>query len=295
MLNNGNHTQKVKMGKKIEVWYRLRKNPGAMISLAGIILVVFFAIFADVIADYGAQVIAQSASDKLQFPSLAHWFGTDRFGRDIFARIVHGARAAVLMGVLASFISVFVALILSSLGALYGGVVDNIVMRIADVMSSIPALVIALAICAGLGQGLWQLIVALSIQGIPYQIRIIRSKALTVAQAEYIEAVRSLGAGTTRILFKHLFPNLMSIIIVNGTSNVSYNIIMGATLSFIGIGIKAPNPEWGMMLSEGMVFITNYPYLVIIPGMAIVFTALCINTFGDYLRDALDPQLKGRI
>lgn len=277
-----------------EAWQRLRHQPVAMISLAGIIVIVLVAIFADFLADYDTLAVAQNAAEKLQGPSLQHIFGTDRFGRDLFARIIHGARIALVMGVLATALSMLVAVILASLGALCGNRVDNFIMRIMDILSSIPGLVIALAICAGLGAGLWQLVVALTVQAIPYQTRMVRSRALSIAQNEYIEAARTMGAGTGHIIKQHLLPNLASIIIVTATGNVAYNILMGATLSFIGLGVAAPRPEWGLMLSESMNSMTRYPHVAIVPGCAIVLTALCINTFGDYLRDAFDPQLKGR-
>lgn len=277
-----------------EAWERLKHRPAAMISLAGIILIVLLAVFADVLADYNTMAVAQNAAEKLQGPSLRHILGTDKFGRDLFARIIHGARIALIMGVGATFLSMLIAVILASLGALCGNKVDNIIMRVMDILSSIPGLVIALAICAGLGAGLWQLVVALTVQAIPYQTRMVRSRALSIAQNEYIEAARLQGAGIGHIIVRHLLPNLASIVIVTATGNVSYNILMGATLSFIGLGVAAPRPEWGLMLSESMTYMARYPYITIVPGCAIVLTALCINTFGDCLRDAFDPQLKGR-
>ena len=277
-----------------EVWVRLRKQPVAMISLAGIVLIVLLAVFADFLADYDTLAIAQDASVKLQGPSWQHIFGTDRFGRDLFARIIHGARIALIMGVGATVLSMAIATVLASIGALLGNRADNIIMRVMDILSSIPGLVIALAICAGLGAGLWQLVVALTVQAIPYQTRMVRSRALSIVQNEYIEAARTMGAGMGHIILHHLIPNLASIIIITATGNVAYNILMGATLSFIGLGVAAPRPEWGLMLSESMTYMARYPYVTIVPGCAIVLTALCVNTFGDYLRDAFDPQLKGR-
>ena len=277
-----------------EAWQRLRHQPIAMIALGGIILIILLAIFADLLADYNSMAIAQNAADKLQGPSWNHLLGTDKFGRDLFARIIHGGRIALLMGVVSTAMSLLIATLLACIGALGGNRVDNVIMRIMDILSSIPGLVIALAICAGLGAGLWQLIVALTVQAIPYQTRMVRSRALSIAQNEYVEAARTMGSGNGHIIFRHLMPNLASIIIVTGTGNVAYNILMGATLSFIGLGVAAPRPEWGLMLSESMMYMARYPYITIVPGLAIVLTALCFNTFGDYLRDAFDPQLKGK-
>jgi peptide/nickel transport system permease protein len=281
-------------GTFAEAWSRLRRRPVAMLSLTGVVLVCFVAVFGDLIADYDKMALAQHANEKYLSFSARHIMGTDRFGRDTFARIVHGARTDLFLGVGATIISMSVSVLLASVSALKGGTVDNVIMRVIDILGSIPALVIALAICAGLGRGIMPLLVALSIQAIPYQTKMIRSNALTVAQMEYIEAARALGANSMHVALRHLIPNIASIIIIVSTANVSYNILMGATLSFIGIGIEAPRPEWGMMLSESLNSMTRYPLLVILPGCAIVLTALCINTLGDSLRDALDPKLKGK-
>ncbi|MDR1321045.1 MAG: ABC transporter permease [Gracilibacteraceae bacterium] len=278
-----------------ETWDRLKQQPVAMIALGGIVLIFLIAIFGDLIANYKDLAIAQNAAEKLQPPSLRHLFGTDRFGRDMFARIVHGTRIAIAMGFVSTLAAIFVSVIMSCLAAIYGNRTDNFVMRVVDVISSIPNLVMAIAICSGLGQGLWQLVVALAFGSIPYATKMCRSVALSVVQNEFIEATRALGGGTWYTIRRHLLPNIASITIVTFTGTAAFNILMGATLSFIGLGVKAPRPEWGLMLSESMSYMTRYPYLAIVPGLAIVLTALCINTFGDYLRDALDPQLKGKV
>ena len=169
-----------------------------------------------------------------------------------------------------------------------------IIMRCLDVLSSIPALVLAMAICAGIGNGMWQLITALSIGGISGFTRMFRSKALIIANMEYMEAGKALGASTPWLMTKYLFPNIISVVLVQGSMMVSSNVLMGATLSFIGLGVQPPQPEWGSMLSEALTYFQLYPRLVIVPGVFLILTSLCINTFGDCLRDALDPQLEGR-
>lgn len=277
-----------------EVWSRLKQQKIAMVSLAGIIILVLIAIFADVIANYDTKAIYQNVMEKLQEPSLKHWFGTDNYGRDYFARIIHGLRTAMLMGVLASLVSIIISTLLAVVAAYYGGKSDMIIMRAMDVLSSIPSLIISIAIVAGLGNGLWQLVVALAVGSIAPNVRMIRSVALSVSKMEYIEAALAQGAGTVRIMSKYIFPNIISIVIIQATQMVAGNILFGAALSFIGLGIKPPRPEWGVMLSEGMSSMQLHPFLVIIPGVAIVLTALVIMTFGDYLRDAYDPHLKGK-
>ena len=283
-----------KRGQSFEVWSRLKKQKVAMFSLAGIILLVVIAIFADLIANYDLTVIAQNVDARLQFPNLTHWFGTDSYGRDFFARIIHGVRTAMLMGVLATIISLFISTVIGCITAYFGKTVDMVIMRIMDIISAIPSLIISIAIVAGLGNGLWQLIIALAVGAIAPNVRMIRSVALGVSRMDYIEAAIAQGAGTGRILRKYIFPNIISMVIIQGTQMVAGNILIGAALSFIGLGIKPPSPEWGVMLSEGVSYMQTYPFLVIIPGLAIVFTSLVIMTFGDSLRDAFDPHLKGK-
>lgn len=265
-----------------------------MVSLAGILVIIIVAIFADVIADYSTMVIQQDVYNKFLTSTSEHWLGTDHLGRDIFGRIIHGTRTALLMGFGANMLTCTIALLLACSCAFFGGKVDLITMRFVDVLASLPALVLALAICAGLGSGLWQLIVALAVGNIAPITQMFRSSALSEANKEYMEAGKAMGASTFWLIVRYLLPNIFSIILIQLTSYVAINILMGATLSFIGLGVKAPRPEWGMMLAEGLQYYTIYPRLVIIPGLFLVFAALCIMTFGDCLRDAFDPKLKGK-
>ena len=277
-----------------EIWDRLRHRPSAMIALVGCLIMIFLAVFADVLVPYEAA-IKQVATEKLVKPfSPGHLLGTDNFGRDILARIIHGARTALEIGIIAALASVIISIVLSSMCSMLGGWVDNIIMRIIDVISCIPGMVIALAICASLGNGIPQLLVALTIAGIPMHTKMYRSVALSVSKKDYIESAIALGGKPSYIMRRHLVPNLASVIIINGTAQVSSNIMQGATLGFIGLGVKAPTPEWGTMLSEGLSFMLRNQYMVLIPGIVLCLTALCINTFGDCLRDAFDPQLKGK-
>ncbi|HHV12142.1 MAG TPA: ABC transporter permease [Clostridiales bacterium] len=283
-----------KRSQAAETWARLKTQPLAMFSLGVVVLLVLVAIFADVICPY-SLAIKQVAADKLQPPGTpGHILGTDNFGRDILARIIHGARTALEIGVISAFLSVIISTFLASLCAMIGGIVDNIIMRIIDVISCIPSLVLALAICAALGNGIPQLIVALFFSGLPMHTKMIRSVALGVAKMDYIESSVALGASPGYIMLRHLFPNLTSIIIINGTAQISMNIMMGATLGFVGLGVKAPTPEWGTMLSGGLSYMMRNQYMVLVPGIVLALAALFINTFGDCLRDALDPKLKGK-
>ena len=283
-----------KNSQRREVWDRLKQHPIAMIALAGCLFIIFIGVFADVIVPYSMAINNEAMEKLLPAFSPGHIFGTDNFGRDIFARIIHGTRTALIIGMVSTIISIVISTILASVAAMSGRAADNIIMRIIDVLSCIPGTVLALAICASLGNGIPQLVIAISISGIPMHTKMIRSVSLTVANKEYIEAAMILGAKQGYIIRRHLVPNLASIILINGTTQVSINIMQGATLGFIGLGVKAPTPEWGTMLSEGLNYMIGYPHMVLIPGIALCLAAFFINTLGDSLRDAFDPQLKGK-
>lgn len=275
-----------------EVWGRLRRNKSAMAGLAVIILICLMAIFADVLADYETQAITQNIAEKLQTPSAAHWFGTDEFGRDIFARCVHGSRVSLMMGLLSTVLSFSLGLLLGATAGYYGGMVDSVIMRIMDMLMCIPSILLALVIVAALGTSIPNLLLAITIGNAPSFARMIRASIITVANQEYIDAARICGTKDRRIILRHIIPNTMGPIIVQATMSVAGCITATAGLSFVGMGIQAPRPEWGAMLSSGREFMRYYPHIVIIPGLFIVVTALAINLFGDGLRDAMDPRLK---
>ena len=275
-----------------EVWGLLRRNKSAMAGLAVIILICLMAIFADVLADYETQAITQNIAEKLQTPSAAHWFGTDEFGRDIFARCVHGSRVSLMMGLLSTVLSFSLGLLLGATAGYYGGMVDSVIMRIMDMLMCIPSILLALVIVAALGTSIPNLLLAITIGNAPSFARMIRASIITVANQEYIDAARICGTKDRRIILRHIIPNTMGPIIVQATMSVAGCITATAGLSFVGMGIQAPRPEWGAMLSSGREFMRYYPHIVIIPGLFIVVTALAINLFGDGLRDAMDPRLK---
>jgi peptide/nickel transport system permease protein len=274
------------------IWKRLLKNRTAVIGLIVFSILIFAAIFADVIADYDTRAIAQNASQRLEPPSGSHWFGTDQYGRDIFARIIHGARASLSIGLVTVAVGMVIGNIVGSVAGYFGGWLDNIIMRILDVIMSLPPILMALAIVAVLGPGMLNMMIALAIALFPSFARVVRSVVMPITSQDFIEAAKACGTGHLRIIFRHVIPNAIGPIIVQGTMAVSRVIIVAASLSFLGLGIQPPTPEWGGMLSSARDYMATYPHLIIIPGLTIVIAALSINLFGDGLRDALDPRMK---
>ena len=274
-----------------EIWRRFRKNKLAVFGMILFSLILLVSIFADLIVDYDIA-ITQVAADRLQNPTAEHWFGTDNYGRDLFARIVHGSRNSLLVGFGSVAIGVVLGGLLGAVCGYVGGRFDAIVMRILDSVMCIPSTMLALAIVAALGTNLANVLLAMTISSVPRYCRIIRSSVLCVTGQTYIEAAHSCGTSDFQIIMTHVLPNAIGPIIVQATMGVGSAIIAAAGISFVGMGIQPPAPEWGAMLNEAKTFMTMYPYMVVFPGLAIGFTALGMNLMGDGLRDALDPKLK---
>ncbi|MBQ2527839.1 MAG: ABC transporter permease [Spirochaetales bacterium] len=276
-----------------EVWHRLKKNKGAMIGLGIIVLLALIAILADVLVDYDTQVIGMTLKDRLQHPSKAHIMGTDDLGRDIFARLLYGSRFSLSVGVVAVAIAVVVGVILGAFAGYYtGGIVEDIIMRATDIFAAVPNMLMAIVIVAALGANTLNLMISVGVTSIPQFVRTTRAAVLTVTGQEYIESARAIGESETKIIFKHILPNCLSPIIVRVTLRVSSAIISASSLSFLGLGVPAPAPEWGSMLSSGRAYLRGYSYMTLFPGLAIMITVLAFNMVGDGLRDAMDPKLK---
>lgn len=273
-----------------EIWRRFRKSKTAMLGLCLLIFVLSIAIFADVITPY-ENAISQSA-DRLDSPSAAHIFGTDELGRDLFARIVHGSRYSLLIGVSTSVLALVIGGLLGAIAAYYGGWVDNIIMRLTDVVMTVPPILLSLAVVAALGGSLRNLLIAITISCVPSMLRLVRSVVLGVVDEDYIEAARSYGASDMRIILKYVIPNALGPIIVTTTMNVANMILSAAGLSFLSLGVQPPAPEWGALLSDAKTYMFTAPHLLYIPGIFIEIAALSFNLAGDGLRDALDPKLK---
>ncbi len=274
----------------VDVWKRLKKNKMAMFGLLIIVILFLTAIFADFIAPYTYK--EQDLMNMFQTPSKAHLFGTDEFGRDIFSRVVFGSRISLEVGFIAVGISLVIGGILGAVAGFYGGKLENLIMRSMDVLLAIPQILLAIAIVAALGPSIFNLMIAVGISSIPGYARLVRASVLTIREQEFVEAAKAVGSSDMRIIFKHIIPNCMAPIIVQATIGVAIAILTAAGLSFIGLGIQPPIPEWGSMLSSGRSYIRDYPHMTLYPGLAIMVTIFALNLLGDGLRDALDPKLK---
>ena len=274
----------------VDVLLRLSKSPLAMFGLAIIFVLEFCAVFAEVIAPYSP--VKQDLMHMFETPSGEHWLGTDEFGRDIMSRLIYGARVSLQVGFIAVGIALVTGGMLGAISGYYSGRLDNCIMRIMDVLLSIPQTLLAIAIVAALGPSLMNLMIAVGISAVPTYARIVRGSVLSIRNMVFIEAARAAGSSDLRIILRHIIPNSMAPIIVQSTLGVASAILNAAGLSFIGLGIQPPNPEWGAMLSGGRQYIRDFPHMTLYPGLAIMLTILALNFLGDGLRDALDPKLK---
>ena len=271
---------------------RFAKSRTAMAGLVILVLLVLTALCYPLFLDYAQDVVGQNIRERLQTPNLVHPFGTDQYGRDVLARVIWGTRISLSASLVIITVATVFGALFGALAAYYGGKVDNLIMRMMDVFYALPFNLMAICIVASLGNGIFNLGLACVIWVIPSFTRVFRSAILPIRNQEYIEAARACNTTDWRILTKHILPNALGPIIVQATLNLAITILAIAGLSFIGLGIQSPTPEWGAMLSEGREQMRNYPYLVIFPGLAIMVSAMSLNLIGDGLRDALDPKLK---
>lgn len=282
------HRNRSKAG---EIWHRLKKNKGAM---AGLVILIILALIALTVDFWLPEdlINGQNLREKLQGPSLKHLFGTDELGRDLFWRVVYGTRYSLAIGFVAVIISAVVGVPLGAVAGYYGGKVETVIMRVADIFSAIPSILLAIAIVSLLGRTTFNLMLAIGIAAVPQFARVTRASVLTVKSQEYVEAARALGKNDLYIIFKHILPNCLSPIIVQTTLRIAGAIVSASSLSFLGVGVRPPSPEWGALLNAGKDLIMGYSYLCLFPGLAIMITVLAFNMVGDGLRDAMDPKLK---
>ena len=281
-----------KKSQFVEVWKRLCRNKTAVLGLVIVALLTLMAILSPILIDYETQVIKTNYSEALQAPSADHWFGTDEMGRDILLRVMYGSTVSLSIGVVTVAVSLTVGLILGAAAGYFGGKTDMIIMRIMDIFLAIPGTLLAICIVASLGNSIPNLVIAQAVSSIPTFSRVVRGAVITARDADYVEAARAIGAKDATIIFHEVLPNSLAPIIVQATLQVASVILSIAGLSFIGLGIPAPRPEWGAMLSGARAYIRDYSYMCLFPGLAIMTTILSLNLLGDGLRDALDPRLR---
>ncbi|MCI9501199.1 MAG: ABC transporter permease [Hungatella sp.] len=272
------------------VMKQLRKNKVAMAGLIVMAAECLLALLSPWIIPY--DYTAMDMANCLKGPTAAHLFGCDDMGRDIFSRVLYGGRFSISIGIIAVSISTVFGIMIGSVAGYFGGQVDNVIMRLLDIIQAIPGMLLMIVISAVLGPGFINTVIALSVGSIPGMARMLRAQMMKERDNEYIEAAQSINCSRVRIIVSHLIPNCISPLIVQATMGVAQTITMAAGLSFIGLGVQPPTPEWGAMLSSSRQFMRQAPHLVIFPGLAIAVTVLALNLLGDGLRDALDPKLK---
>jgi peptide/nickel transport system permease protein len=272
-----------------QIWHRLMKDKLAVISLIILLIVFIIAFLAPWILPY--EYSHQDLSEALQYPSLKHPFGTDNFGRDLFSRVLYGSRYTLMIGFGCGTGAMIIGVLIGVLAGT-NKKVDMVIMRFIDIIMGIPAFTLALMLVITMGKNLGSIMIALAITAIPNFARIVRVQVLSVSENEYIEAAIASGASKSWIIMRHILPNSFAAIIVQYTYQVVNLIMTGASLSFIGMGIQAPMPEWGLMISQGRSYLRDYWYMSILPGVALIVVTYALNLIGDGLRDALDPRLK---
>lgn len=279
-----------KKGTFSQVWRRLKKNRLAVLSLFILLALFLVAVFAPVIAPY--HYAQEDFSQSFVGSSKEHLLGTDRLGRDILSRLIYGSRQSLQMGLYSTVLAAVAGIIIGAIAGFYGGWVDNLLMRLLDIYQGIPMFLLCVTLAAVLGPSLRNAVIAIGISSVPIFARLMRASVLTVGDAEYIEAARAVNTGNWRIIWTEIIPNAISPLIVSITMNMGSAVLAGAGLSFIGLGVEAPIPEWGAMISDARNFLREHGTLALYPGICVMLTVLAFNLLGDGLRDALDPRLK---
>lgn len=273
-------------------WRFSRAKPLGAVGAVIIFVMIFGAIFAPYVGTTDYRKI--NAREKLQGPSAQHWFGTDQLGRDLYSRIVYGARASLIVGFMGTFLGVSIGSFIGLIGGYFGGKLDSVLMRIVDAVQAFPGLILALAIVAALGPGLEKAFIAISVTLMARPARVVRSSVLSAKTMPWVEAAQTVGASDGRIMFRHILPNVFAPIIVLASLVLGIAILIEASLSFLGLGVLPPTPAWGSMLSSAASnYFETYPHLALIPGISISLAVFAFNLFGDALRDVLDPRLRG--
>ncbi len=272
------------------IYKRLRRNRAALIGGYLILFLIIVAIIGPLLTVHDPFRVDYAT--KLLPPSAEHWLGTDHNGRDIFTRLIHGTSITLYIGFLSVLVGLLIGVPLGIISGYYGKILDSIIMRCIDVLLAFPGILLAIALVSVLGGSITNVIIAVGVFSVPGFARIVRGSTMAVIKLEYIDAVRALGASDSRIIIRHILPNIISPIIVQATIRIAIAILIASGLSFLGLGAQPPTPEWGAMLSQGRSYMFDHPHVALFPGLAIVSAVLAFNLFGDGLRDAFDPQSK---
>lgn len=268
----------------------MSRNPGAVAGAVIVLLIVLACVIVPLVSPYSYSDINPMAA--LQWPSAAHPFGTDRYGRDMLVRVAYGARYTLSIGVFSTLVSLVLGTIIGAIAGFFGGKVDNLIMRALDIIQAFPQMLMAITLSAVFGTGFDKTIIAIGLTAVPGVARLLRANILTVRRQEYIEAAVTINCSTARTIISHALPNAISPLIVHTAMEVAHAGMTAAALSFIGLGVQEPLPEWGSLLSGARSYIRDYSYLCLFPGLAIMLSTLSFNLIGDGLRDALDPKLR---
>jgi len=279
-----------KQSQFLNVLKRLSLNKSAMAGMIIFLIVVFFAVFGDLLAPYKYSAI--DPANAFLRPSSEHWFGTDNMGRDLFSRVLSGCKWSLLIGVGAQLIACSSGIILGCISGYFGGKLDQLIMRFCDIIQSIPSVLLNITLAGIFGPGIFNTILAMGLGGVTGGTRLMRSSIMTVRKKEYLEAASAINCSNPRIIIKHALPNAFSPMIVSFTMSIGSGIIGASALTYLGLGVQPPNPEWGALVTGGRDYLRSAPYLTLIPGLCIMVVVLALNLFGDGLRDALDPKLK---
>ncbi len=283
------------ISKREDIIRRFLRNKNSIIGLIFTVIFVLVALISPIVLDYDVQVIGQNIPERLLQPgeNSEHPLGTDELGRDVMSRLMYAAKMSLLIGVMAVTMALSVAICVGSTAAYFGGRVDILLMRLVEIMDGVPSFLMALVICAAFGANIFTLMFAIAFGSVPGQSRIIRSAVLSVKNNEYVEAAKAMGANDLQIIFYHILPNCVGTVIVQFSMKIASGILSASSLSFLGLGVQPPDPEWGAMLSSGRGYMLDNPFLTVFPGVCIVVVVMALNMLGDGLRDALDPRLKG--
>lgn len=272
------------------VWSRFKKNKLALVGFIIVTIVIFIAIAAPILTPF--DPLETDPFNRLKAPSSEHWLGTDELGRDVLTRLFYGSRIALIIGVLIILFEGFIGIILGVVSGFFGGVIDVITMRVVDILRSFPVIILAMAIAGIMGQGLLNVVIALGIVGWTTYTRMVRSKILSIKETDYVEAAYSIGESTFSVIMKYVMPNAIPTAIIMVCIMMPTALIASATLSFLGVGVQPPSPDWGSMIAAGRGYLLRAPWVSTSAGLAIMFTVLGFNFMGDGLRDALDPTTK---